>query len=175
MDYYTYLREINYIQSDYSDFRAMESPWPLTFQDKSSQYLLNKSVENIKGYILDENNDSNFYTKLITLAPNENQKNIIEGIRDDEKIHVQIFRKIFMDLTGVVLPASPTPKETSSNNITYIDGLKQAFFGELEAVKKYREIMAYMPSKDLANMFFYIISDEIRHASLYNYLLMENK
>lgn len=179
MDYYTYLRNfelMNQMKNEYDISRIDAGPWPLTFQNKSQQYLLSKAIENIKEYILDENEDATFYSRLITLAPNEEQKKIIEDIRDDEILHAQIFRKIFTELTGVVLP--PSQKSTNENittSFSYKEGLKKALFGELDAVKKYRETMAYMPNKELTDMFFYVLSDEIRHANKYNYLITLNQ
>lgn len=179
MDYYTYLRNmefLNQMQNNFNDIRIDSEPWPLTFQSKSSQFLLSKAIEKVKSYILDENEDEAFYDKLITLAPNEEQKKIIADIRDDEKIHAKIFRKIFTELTGVILPTTPSNmKHMENTNITYMDGLKKAFFGELDAVKKYRETMAYMPNKQLYDMFMYVITDEMRHADKYNYLITLNK
>ena len=178
MDYLNYLRNIelmNYMEPGYDTSRAENEPWPLTFQNKSKQYLLSKSIEHVKEYIMDETMDSEFYNKLIALAPNEEQKKIIEDIRNDEIIHTQIFRKIFTKLTGVVLPAPNQMQNKSMNeSFSYKEGLKKAFFGELDAVKKYRETMAYMPSKDLANMIMYVLTDEIRHADKYNYLINMN-
>lgn len=179
MDYFTYMRNLelmNQMNNNYDDtMRVDNQPWPLTFQNKSKQYLLSKSIEQVKEYIMDEINDTDFYTRLIALAPNEEQKKIIEDIRNDERIHTQIFSKIFTELTGVVLPISNQMDTTvADNSFTYKEGLKKALFGELDAVKKYREIMAYMPSKDLADMFFYVLSDEIRHANKYNYLISVN-
>jgi len=179
MDYYTYLRSMeffNQMQNDFNNVRIANEPWPLTFQNKSSQFLLSKSIENVKSYIQNENEDAIFYDTLIKLAPNEEQKKIIENIRDDEKIHAQIFRKIFTQLTGVVLPmANPNMNKIENDNMSYMDGLKKAFFGELEAVKKYRETMAYMPNKPLYDMFMFILTDEMRHADKYNYLISINK
>ena len=179
MDYFTYMRNLelmNQMNNNYdNDMRIDNEPWPLTFQNKSKQYLLSKSIEQVKEYIMDEINDADFYTSLISLAPNEEQKKIIEDIRNDERIHTQIFRKIFTELTGVVLPISNQMSNTTpTNSFTYQEGLQKALFGELDAVKKYRETMAYMPSKDLTDMFFYVLSDEIRHASKYNYLISIN-
>ena len=178
MDYFNYLRNLelmNQMESGYDMSRLENQPWPLTFQNKSKQYLLSKSIEHIKEYVIDETEDSEFYSKLISLAPNEEQKKIIEDIRNDELIHTQIFRKIFTELTGVVLPApSQIPNKAMNESFSYKEGLKKAFFGELDAVKKYRETMAYMPSKDLANMIMYVLTDEIRHADKYNYLINMN-
>ena len=179
MDYYTYLRSMdffNQMQCDFETSRLSNEPWPLTFQTKSSQYLLSKAIEKVKDYILDENNDEAFYNKLIMQAPNDEEKKIISDIRDDEKSHAKIFRKIFTELTGVVLPESPQHKSQSEhNNMTYLEGLKQALFGELNAVKKYRETMAYMPNSQLYNMFMFVLTDEITHANKYNYLINMNK
>lgn len=178
MDYYTYLRNMdifNQMQNDVNNIRINDEPWPLTFQNKSTQFLLTKSIENVKSYVLDENEDEMFYDKLINLAPNEEQKKIIADIRDDEKIHAKIFRKIFTELTGVILPNQIPSTSKMDTNFSYMEGLKKAFFGELEAVKKYREIMAYMPNKTLADMVMYVLTDEIRHADKYNYLITLNK
>ncbi len=179
MDYYTYLRNLelmNNIGNDYDISRIDAQVWPLTFQSKSQQYLLSKAIESVKEYIMDETEDSEFYTKLIALAPNEEQKKIIEDIRNDERIHTQIFRKIFTMLTGVVLPtSSQMTNQSTDTTFSYKEGLKKALFGELDAVKKYRETMAYMPNKNLADMFFYVLSDEIRHANKYNYLISINR
>lgn len=178
MDYYTYLRNMefmNQMNNDYDMTREEDMPWPLTFQNKSQQYLLSKAIQQVKEYIIDETNDADFYTKLIQMAPNDEQKKIIEDIRDDEKIHTQIFRKIFTELTGVVLNTTTQMNNSNMNNsFSYKDGLKKALFGELDAIKKYRETMAYMPNKDLADMFMYVLTDEIRHADKYNYLINLN-
>ena len=179
MDYYTYITNMEYInqaKASFNNMRIEELPWPLTFQNKSSQYLLSKAIESVKSYITSENNDDDFYTHLIILAPNEDEKKIISEIRDAEKTHAQIFRKIFTNLTGVMLPPSIAKEHNSENsNITYLDGLKKALFGELNAVKKYRETMAYMPNMELYNMFMFVLTDELTHADKYNYLINMNK
>ena len=58
MDYYTYLRNLEYLnqmQNTFTDIRVDNEPWPLTFQNKSSQYILSKAIEHVKEYITDEN------------------------------------------------------------------------------------------------------------------------
>ena len=105
----------------------------------------------------------------INIAPTEEAKEIIKSIRDDEKIHNKILREVFTKLTGVVLP-----NMTDTANypkITYIDGIKKAFMGELKAVEKYREILTYLPNKELYNKILYIMTDEMKHAIQYNYLI----
>jgi len=144
-------------------------PWILDYSNKSVQYNLNNSIQMIKNSIQDEAEDAEMYETLINIAPNEEAKEIITSIRDDERIHNRLLREIFTMLTGVALPLN---NETINYpKITYLDGIKKAFMGELKAVEKYREILAYMPNKELYNKILYIMTDEMKHAIKYNYLI----
>ncbi|MDP2891609.1 MAG: ferritin-like domain-containing protein, partial [Bacillota bacterium] len=51
---------------------------------------------------------------------------------------------------------------------------KQALMGEQNAVRKYRQVLFAMTDRRLINMITEIITDEIRHATLYNYLYAKN-
>ena len=144
-------------------------PWILDFTNKSVQYNLNTAISMIKDSVQDEAEDAAMYEALINIAPNEEAKKIISKIRDDEKIHNRLLREIFTKLTGVVLPQMP--KTESYEKTNYIDGFKKAFMGELDAVEKYREILTYMPNKELYNKILYIMTDEMKHAIKYNYLI----
>ena len=74
-------------------------PWPLTFQDKSVQYNLNKLVNVIRESIMDEEEEVGMYDNLAKLAPDDEQKNIILGIAQNEAMHSQILKKIFYQIT----------------------------------------------------------------------------
>ena len=74
-------------------------PWPLTFQDKSVQYNLNKLVNVIRESIMDEEKEVGMYDNLAKLAPDDEQKNIILGIAQNEAMHSQILKKIFYQIT----------------------------------------------------------------------------
>ena len=163
MDYFNYYNNYNY-------YTTRENlPWILDFTNKSIQYNLNNAINIAKDSIEDENQDATMYETLITLAPSEEAKDIIASIRDDEKIHSKLLREIFTKITGVILPVhmeiSNYPK------LTYLDGIKQALMGELKAVEKYRELLVYMPTKELYNKVLYIMTDEMKHATKYNYLI----
>lgn len=186
MDYLTYLRNFDYNAQGYNPMQCMQyganaernpssTPWPLDFQSKSFQYLLSKAIAGIKESVADERHDELFYDFLISKAPTEEQKEIITGIRDDERIHNKIFRKVFTELSGVVMPANvenPADMSMDFPSMGYLDNLKKALHGEHSAIKKYRELAAYMPSKNLYDMVMYALTDEIRHADLYNYLIL---
>ena len=164
MDYFNYYTNFN------NYYMPRENlPWILDFTNKSIQYNLNTAITMIKNSINDEAEDAAMYEALINVAPNEEAKKIIQDIRDDEKIHNKLLREIFSEITGVVLPQN---LETAAYpKLTYIDGIKKAFMGELKAVEKYREILTYMPTKELYNKILYIMTDEMKHAIKYNYLI----
>lgn len=133
---------------------------------------LNKALMLIKDAVEDEKKDELFYSHLIALARNTEQEDIIISIRDDEQKHNKMFREIYYSLTGMKIP--------SPENIyfdepeSYVDGIKQALFGELSAIEKYRDIRAGMPNRCYQDMLFEIITDEIKHSAKYNYLLTIN-
>lgn len=164
MDYFNYYPNYN---NYYAERNMM--PWILDFTNKSFQYNLNTAITMIKNSVADEAEDAAMYEALINIAPTSEAKEIIANIRDDEKIHNKLLREVFTELTGVVLPPSTeVPKYEKTN---YVEGIKKALKGELKAVEKYREILTYMPSKELYNKILYIMTDEMKHAIKYNYLL----
>lgn len=164
MDYFNYYTNFN------NYYMPRENlPWILDFTNKSVQYNLNSAINMIKNSVTDEAEDTAMYDALINMAPTEEAKKIITNIRDDEKLHNRLLKEIFTELTGVVLPQNM--ETINYPKLTYIDGLKKAFMGELKAVEKYREILNYMPNKELYNKILYIMTDEMKHAIKYNYLI----
>ena len=186
MDYFTYIRGMEYGMPNNTPYNFQpfgynlnantDMAWPLTFQDKSVQFNLNKLITIVKESVADEQKDEMEYNMMAKLAPNDEQRDIIYSIRDNEKIHNKIFRKIFTELTGVVLQDNNNEIKMDENkNKNYIDLLKEALMGELKAVERYREMLAYSPNKNIYNMIMYVLTDEIRHAIKYQYLLYLNK
>lgn len=126
------------------------------------------AIKLIQNAIGGEREDELFYDYLIKVAPNQEAKNIIMGIRDDERKHNAMFRKIYTKLTGKPVPN--IPEEPFQKPKSYCDGIKKALMGELNAVVNYRKILFAMQNRVHINMLTEIITDELRHASLYNYL-----
>ena len=56
-------------------------------------------------------------------------------------------------------------------NLSYKENLEKALFGELDAVVRYRKILGTMPSGNSYTLLMSIMTDELRHASKYNYLI----
>ena len=139
----------------------------------SNSSLLNEALELIKKSVMDELNDELFYSALLNQAIEQEDKDIIMSIRDDEIKHNKLLRDVYYSLTGTTLPQ---PRQmTDTEAMTYIENLKKAFMGESEAANKYRKILTAMP--DMKNMLIIleILVDELRHADKYNYLITKNK
>jgi len=126
----------------------------------------------IRDAVASEAEDRMFYEYLISVAPNDAEKAIITGIRDDEIAHFALFRQVYFMLTGRTLPEA---KETTFEKpASYCEGLRRAIMGEQGAVKKYRRILFALQDRTLMNILIEIITDELRHGSLYNYLYSKN-
>ena len=119
-----------------------------------------------------ETEDRMFYSYLIESTPFMEDKEIITGIRDNEINHFSLFHQLYFEITGRPIP--PMQGEQFVTPATYCDGLKRALLGEQNAVQKYRKILYAMQNRVHINVLTEIITDEIRHGILYNYLYAKN-
>lgn len=141
---------------------------PYTYPDN-----LPGAINLIREAVSGERGDELFYDYLIKNSPNEESRNVITGIRDNERKHNRMFRQIYHDLTGKSV--SGVQNEEMQYPKHFCDGVKKALYGELAAVQRYRKILFAMQSRVHINMLTEIITDEIRHASLYNFLYSFNQ
>ena len=152
------------------NYRSSELP-----QFNSGEIItLNQAIALIKQSVGDEKEDEMFYDILIEQAPTDKEKNIIKSIRNDERKHTQILRELYYEFTGQILPQD-TLSNNEKNNIDYKSNLEKALFGELDAVAKYRKILGTMPSGNSYTLLMSIMTDELRHASKYNFLIQNAK
>ncbi|WP_212904696.1 ferritin-like domain-containing protein [Clostridium polyendosporum] len=133
---------------------------------------LQEALEGVKKGVQGEREDELFYEYLISVAPTGEEKEIIASIRDDERRHNRLFRRIYKDFTGMEVSAGE--EETFERPESYLDGIKKALFGELRAVEKYRAIRRGLPMGPYKDILFDIITDELKHSSKYNYLFTLN-
>lgn len=132
---------------------------------------LKEALDSIKTSVGDEREDEIFYNHLIEIAPTESDKEVIRSIRDDEKKHNQILREVYYKLTGQRIPESTQQVDPNIEKLTYKEALEKALFGELNAVVRYRRIMGAMPDDESYTLLMSIMTDELRHANKYNYLI----
>ena len=135
---------------------------------------LNQAIQLIRQSVGDEKEDELFYDSLIKQAPTEKEKEIIRSIRDDERKHNQILRQLYYEFTGQVIPVD-TSVVNSNNEQNYKEQLEKALFGELNAVVRYRRIMGTMPSGNSYTLLMSIMTDELRHANKYNFLIQNER
>ena len=126
----------------------------------------------IRNAVNGEREDELFYDYLISVAPTEEDKNVIRSIRDDERKHFKMFRQIYYELTGQIIP--PTQDVEFEKPKSYCAGIQKALFGELGAVERYRKILFALQDRRHINMLTEIITDEIKHSSKYNFLYSKN-
>ena len=166
----------NYYGFDNYDYRQ-----DFNFQNSNQQNMysgeiitFNQAVDLIRQSVGGEKEDELFYDLLIEQAPTEKEKNIITSIRDDERKHNKILRDLYFNFTGNFVPQNMTTPNINTK-LSYYENLEKALFGELNAVKKYRKILGTMPSGNSYTLLMSIMTDELRHASLYNFLIHNAK
>lgn len=133
---------------------------------------INQAIDLIRQSVAGEREDEIFYDILIKQAPTE--KEIIRSIRNDERKHNKILRDLYYNFTGNIIPQDMSiPKKEI--DLSYQENLGKALFGELDAVVRYRKILGTMPSGDSYTLLMSIMTDELRHASKYNFLIHNAK
>lgn len=138
-------------------------------QESMSYKTLQEALVLIKQSVRNEKEDELFYDYLISVAPSEEDKVIIQSIRDDERKHNRMFRSIYQAFTGQTIAGQPDIQFEKPKS--YIDGIRKALFGELAAMERYRDIRAGLPDRYYRDMVFEILTDEMKHADKYNYIL----
>lgn len=76
-------------------------------------------------------------------------------------------------MTGETLPKQNDVEFKEPDS--YCAGIQSAIIGEQNAIRKYRQILYALTDRVLINALTDIITDEIRHGILYNYLYSKAK
>ncbi|CEH31926.1 ferritin family protein [Aneurinibacillus migulanus] len=167
------------IMQEYSSYPFTITPVQYQTQSVPSPYQMYQTnlqavLPLLQRAVQGERNDELFYDYLIQNAPSNQDREIITSIRDDERRHRQMFRHMYYALTGQQITESTTG-EPFNIPPSYLAGLEKAIFGELSAVELYRKIYFTIPYTVFKNMVFEILTDELKHASKYNFLYAKNK
>lgn len=133
---------------------------------------LRGAVELIGQALSGETEDRLFYAWLLERTSLAEDREIISGIREDEIGHYALFRRLYTELTGQIPPRPP--EESFAPPESYCMGLGRAIKGEQDAVRRYRKILYSLQDRVHINMLLEVITDELRHGILYNYLYTKN-
>jgi rubrerythrin len=101
---------------------------PMTQGMDYRQQCLQTTLQLVKEAVQGEREDELFYQYLISVAPTREEREIIASIRDDERKHNKMFRKIYRDFTGQEVQS--VNREQFERPATYIEGIRKALFWE---------------------------------------------
>lgn len=141
------------------------------YQMSNKTQLLGE-LERLKQAVQGEIEDALFYNYLISKALTSEEKVIISAIKEEELRHSKQLEGIYRDFTGMEIQTEEEENFEIPNS--YQEGIKNALFDELRDVVKYRVIRSNLPEGQYKDILFNIITDELMHASMFNYLLTLN-
>lgn len=130
-------------------------------------------IELIHESMRDEKHDRAKYKMMMEMAKDEKVRKQIEFAYKDEGKHYKMFQQIEMALTGHCTDI-PTPKVECYDKLK--EAVESSINGELEAVELYRKIKSMLPTMQLRDMMYEIITDEQEHATrfVYVYSILED-
>lgn len=157
-----------YNNNSYSNQFMQYSPYGMDF----SMWAYNTAISLIREALQGEREGELKYNYLIENAPTQEERDIIASIRDDERLHRQWYRDIYRYYINEEIDSYNGEEFTESNS--YLDGIKSSIFGALSAMRRSRIIREGLPSRFFRDIVLRILTDEMKHATMYNYILNIN-
>lgn len=154
------------------------APYPNQFIQCSSygmdfsMWAYNTALDLIREALQGERESEHKYNYLIENAPTQEERDIITSIRGDERLHRQWFRDIYKYYTNEEIESYNSEEFTEPNS--YLEGIKSSIFSELSAMQRSRIIREGLPSRFFRDIVLRILTDEMKHATQYNYILSIN-
>ncbi|WP_110113573.1 ferritin-like domain-containing protein [Bacillus sp. CGMCC 1.16541] len=104
-----------------------------------------------------------YYTQLAKLAPNEQFRQAVLGVRQDEIRHFSSFARSYTELTG------DYPKISLDVDLpkSFKKGVRESIKDEAETVPFYQSIASRVPNPMIQNRFLRAANDEQRHAQIF--------
>ena len=143
----------------------------------NSTYISNKFSHDLKEAIIiirklieDYKDNNKFYELLLSLTNKDEDIKIIKDIMEDELKHYKILKELYFELTRSNLKEDRLNK-FEDNMLNYKRNLERGLKKVLEETEKYRKIMAAMPDRRKTISVMELLTDKLRHASWYNFLI----
>ena len=137
-----------------------------------SMWAYNTALNLIREALQSERNDELKFNYLIENAPTQEEKDIITTIRDDERLNRQWYRDIYKFYTNEEVENNNGGEFTEPDS--FLDGIKSSIFESLFAMQRSRIIREGLPSRFIRDIVLRILTDEMKHATEYNYILTIN-
>lgn len=121
----------------------------------------------IQKFMQDQANAAAFYQELQNQVPGEDLKDYVNHAREDEQKHYRMLGELYRELTGRTY-------EATAQKIEFPDlasGLKRAMDDEYEAAEEYRDVYLKYNNRRVRDLFFELMTDELEHATRFNYVL----
>lgn len=134
--------------------------------DHGSSRIDTLLINDISKAIIGEIHAYYFYQRLAELATNEQDKQVILSIQQDELKHFNWFTMILSSMGGQQpqIPTGELPKG-------FEKGVRTAISDELEAASFYQDIVYRATDPDIQKHFMLATQDEQRHVAVLQYML----
>lgn len=119
----------------------------------------------------DEGSAAALYRELMERAESEGtDPQVVEQIRhaaEDEERHYRMLGEMYRELSGHAFEARPERFRYD----TLVEGLHLAINGEFAAHERYRDLYLATRNERVRDLYFELLTDELDHASRFNYIL----
>jgi len=151
-------------------------PYTVRFKG-NTVHQTNQQLEEVlalaKQSVLANRDDELLYDYLYTKAPTQEEKEIIDTIRTNKIKQNHIYKRICRDYKSAqFIPHSYAGFQEPSS---YLAGIKRALFRELTDIERHRTIRSGILNQYYRDMGIEVFSNQLMHASMYNYILTKNK
>lgn len=123
--------------------------------------------ERIRQFMQDEATAAAFYRDMAEKTTVPAVRDYIKHAMEDEEKHYRMLGQLYKDLTGETYAVEPQPVSYA----TLAEGYKKAMDDEYEAMEEYREVFLAAGEGPVRNIFFELLTDELEHATRFNYAL----
>ncbi len=138
-------------------------------EDKIGDTILEMLVE----AMTDEATDAEYYGQMIETVKYPEDKELIRSIKLNELKHLEIFQKIYSELSQQEPPKILVKAKPLSANAT--ENFYKSILSELAGVEFYRKLYFMFLDLGFRDALFEVITDEQGHASKLNYLYAKYK
>lgn len=137
-----------------------------------TQESFNKALDLIEQSLQNKEANELLCNYLVSAAPTQEEKDIIISIRGDEIYHRKLLKEMYKYYT-----CEEFQNRRNENFVippSYIKGISKALLDKLDSMEKCSFIRDGLPIKLYKDIIFRILTDEMEHATKYNYILTKN-